>query len=626
MIVYVDPRNNIMNNILNEKMIEHIKQKILEFLADAKPGVIVLKGAWGTGKTYAWNTWLKESIDKKKIGPERYAYVSLFGCTSLDELKAQTFYELLPVDLVTKGVNIDTVAENIEEATENKRWSKLLTLSGIGSKKLKEIPVLRNITVDVWRVGWTNLNNTLICIDDLERKSDGLTVKDVFGLVSVLKEQKNCKVILILNDESILGENKKDYEDYREKVVDVELHFDPESQNLVRYVIDETHPHFNTICDRISRLRVKNIRTMQKIKTYLDKLSRSLEGVTAVHYENVISSVILFTVLNFSKPDKWPTLDQVLNANMQQFFMIDSILMDAEKQPETESVIWAKAMNLLKENYIWHGADDIDQVLGQFVKQGYLEVAALKQLIAAAEADLEKETERELAHARTNKVSELLFHTLDDNLSDILKAMEESIEGNIRLYPALGELNAAVTYLKTINQPVEASKLISKYIELAKNLGSNRLNPESYDEFYSGPLDEDIRSQILKPFEELRNLETEHKFSNLDRQKIIADVSERCPNYNVNKEDFETLSYFNAVDFEHFLRNTKINKQVKAFLEVFLLHEKPLITDCIAYHQTIRTTLAEAIRAIIKGSDLNKFRLRKYVSLIETLPEKKPET
>lgn len=601
-------------------MIEHIQNEVLNFLKSDKPGVIVIKGNWGTGKTYAWNEWLKEAVINQGINASQYAYVSLFGCNSLDELKAQTFQELIPVDLIPEGVSIDTVAENIKEVAEKKRWKNIFFFSGAITKKLNEMPWLRNLSIDVWRLGWMTVKNTLVCIDDIERIGEGLRIKDVYGLVSVLREQKKCKVILILNDESIEGANKKDYEDYREKVVDIELHFDPETDDLVKLVFDETYPHFAKIKQCICGLRVKNIRTIQKIKTYLDKLSPNLEGVEDVYHENAINSIVLFTVLHFSRPDKWPTLDQVLETNTEQFSLVEYSLREEAATQQGVTTDWAETMNLLRENYTWGGADEIDQLLGSYVKQGYVEPERLQEIIEKSSEDTKKIRQENEARARKEKVRELLFSNCTENLPDIISAIDNSLEANVRSYPALGELNEAVKLLRKIKQETEANKLIAKYIEWAKSIGSSRLNPDSYDAMFTGSLDADILAKIQKPFEELRKQEIAEHLETIDRQEKLADVAERSPDYNLNEEDYETLSYFKSEDFEVFLRNSKIiSKQIRNFLEIFLLRSEPIISDCLTHHNKIRRALIEAIKAITNASELNKYRFEKYVGFIESL-------
>ena len=44
-----------------------IKQQINRFLSSQTPEVISIKGAWGVGKTYAWNTYLVEAKNRKAV-------------------------------------------------------------------------------------------------------------------------------------------------------------------------------------------------------------------------------------------------------------------------------------------------------------------------------------------------------------------------------------------------------------------------------------------------------------------------------------------------------------------------------------------------------------------------------
>ncbi|MDF7746152.1 hypothetical protein PUR46_28720, partial [Klebsiella pneumoniae] len=48
------------------------------------------------------------------------------------------------------------------------------------------------------------------------------------GLIDELAQRKNCKIILVFNEDSLSDENdKKTFKEYREKIVDLELKYDP---------------------------------------------------------------------------------------------------------------------------------------------------------------------------------------------------------------------------------------------------------------------------------------------------------------------------------------------------------------------------------------------------------------
>jgi hypothetical protein len=57
------------------------------------------------------------------------------------------------------------------------------------------------------------IENVIVCFDDFERISDKLKLKDVLGLISELKEQKKCTVVLILNKKELKDEDLSKYKD-----------------------------------------------------------------------------------------------------------------------------------------------------------------------------------------------------------------------------------------------------------------------------------------------------------------------------------------------------------------------------------------------------------------------------
>ncbi|MCK9911718.1 hypothetical protein MXD81_21360, partial [Microbacteriaceae bacterium K1510] len=61
----------------------------------------------------------------------------------------------------------------------------------------------------------------------LERRGSGLAVKDVLGLISFLKEQRRCKVALLLNEDELDKDGRAEFDGNLEKVIDVKLAFSP---------------------------------------------------------------------------------------------------------------------------------------------------------------------------------------------------------------------------------------------------------------------------------------------------------------------------------------------------------------------------------------------------------------
>lgn len=159
-----------------------IEEQIRKFLSSETPEVMAIKGQWGVGKTYSWNSFLKKARNDKIIKLPSYIYVSLFGISSLDTLKYSLFENSIPVDLIGTEPNLATLKQNTSGV--------LLGYGKIAGGLFKSTPIAKNITPILESLAFMNLSKSIICIDDLERKGAGLSLKDVLGLVSLLKEHK----------------------------------------------------------------------------------------------------------------------------------------------------------------------------------------------------------------------------------------------------------------------------------------------------------------------------------------------------------------------------------------------------------------------------------------------------
>ncbi|WP_164465127.1 hypothetical protein [Aeromonas dhakensis] len=162
--------------------IEVIKDQIFHFLSSEQPEVMAIKGEWGVGKTFSWKKFLQEANSKGKIKSDRYSYVSLFGINSLDSFKYTIFENVIKRDIIGTEASIETFKSNTTSLIESLGRNSFSLFRGA--------PIIKSLTPAIEAVSFLSLNNILICIDDLERKGKSLDIKDVLGLVSLLKEQK----------------------------------------------------------------------------------------------------------------------------------------------------------------------------------------------------------------------------------------------------------------------------------------------------------------------------------------------------------------------------------------------------------------------------------------------------
>ena len=153
--------------------IKNIKENLNRYLKDSssKGFVISIKGNWGVGKTFFWNIYAKENLNEKK-----YVYISLFGINKLDEIK-------------TKILNKISKQANIVNKTKG----------FFGSSRIVGVDIGAVISI----FGIKNFKDIVVCFDDFERLSPNLNISEVLGVISELKEQYDCKIVIINNNDQL---------------------------------------------------------------------------------------------------------------------------------------------------------------------------------------------------------------------------------------------------------------------------------------------------------------------------------------------------------------------------------------------------------------------------------------
>ena len=108
-----------------------LRAEIERFLNSETPEVLSIRGAWGAGKTFAWNRFLKEARDKGTVALKKYAYVSLFGLQSLEELK----YAIFESTVSAKEIGTEPTLEALQDNTAS-------VLQTVGRRSLASLLVL----------------------------------------------------------------------------------------------------------------------------------------------------------------------------------------------------------------------------------------------------------------------------------------------------------------------------------------------------------------------------------------------------------------------------------------------------------------------------------------------------
>lgn len=337
--------------------VSHIRKEILRFLEDKGPGVLCIRGNWGTGKTHTWNEQLKTAADGRTLTGRGYSNVSLFGLNSLIALKQEIIQQVQPIDRIGKKFEFTSPKSYINSGIG-------VVLKGV---ELFESVFSNNYSAVGVSAAYMMVRDILVCIDDLERKGEGLPIADVLGLVSQLREERGCKVVLLLNDEQL--RDKPEFELYLEKVVDINLKFAPTPMECAAVAIDKSgcRPDVKELVREYSvRLGVDNIRVVQKALKISEHIGSSLQDFRPEVMRNVVASLVLF-VCSYYRWHSAPPLSHIGNKGLY-----DGMLED-EKTSED-----AKRWNEKLREYGYVYTDEFDLVLLKAVQDGYFDVESVK--------------------------------------------------------------------------------------------------------------------------------------------------------------------------------------------------------------------------------------------------------
>lgn len=548
-----------------------IKEQIFQFLSSETPEVMAIKGEWGVGKTYSWKKFLAEANSNNGVKLKRYSYVSLFGINSLDEFKYTIFEHVVKKEIIDTDANLDTFKANTA--------SFIQSLGRQSVNLFKWVPIVKPLRPAIEALSFLSLNGTLICVDDMERKGSGLEIKDVLGLVSLLKEQKQCKIALLFNDGE---EEMEDYEKYREKVIDIELKFAPTPKECASIAYSDGKIIFPRLKDLVTTLEIRNIRILKKIERLADLAMPLVQKYEPEIMDQVLQSLALFSWCYYcsGSDEDIPTLKFVTSKGYSMFGIGGSEESEKEKKWKT-----------FLQRYSYQLTDELDLVLAEAVKTGFFIDEELKdKAIAKNQEIVAAKSEGSFSNAWN------LYHdSFNDNAEDVVNGLYESFNINCKHVSPLN-LNGTVSLFRELGEEENASKIIDLYIELRKD--ETELFNLKENNFFG-----DIQDlEIIKKFGEIYN----------------ASVTTKSP-----KEVLGIIvgqNGWNESD-EVVLANTTADEYYALFKGETGKHLSSYVIACLKFGQfgnasdqqkEIANRATEALKRIGSESKINKRRVKKF--------------
>ena len=413
------------------------------------PGVtLALRGRWGVGKTYLWDRVVREAASAGELGRPRYAYVSLFGLTSLDEVKAEVVASRRSAD------DLDPYADE-GSAVKAARWAKRRLSPYL--RHLKDHPTLTAAlgpsVAGAVAFDWFG-RNALVCFDDLERRGAGLDLGDVFGLATQLRDERGGDVLFIMND-GRLGDAATAYATHGEKAIDVQVRFSPTPAERFGLVFAEGCPNRDLVRDSCVKLRISNVRTLQRIDRALREVDPWLAGHRAETVEEAVRIVVLLVWAYHDVDGDAPPYDRVRLGKKSGRGDDLALLLAPDKEATGEDRALAE---------LWKRYGPVDGGLalfevGGFVERGWLDGEALDRHLSRRDEDAVKREGRASFEAAWD-----LFHAgFGDNADELTQAFANALQKH-GARVSLKEAGNAIGLVRELGADDLADAMVERYM------------------------------------------------------------------------------------------------------------------------------------------------------------------
>lgn len=245
------PRNQTKKNTgLKHDQIEIIEQ----YVQIESNYALIINGEYGIGKTYFYKTLVSPELKKISLLTDeskkyRPLHISLFGLKSVDEISRLIFLELYPI-LKNKNLKISAgIGKALLRGIMN---VKSMGFLGDIDKYISDItPDSKDLI---------NLEELIICFDDLDRKSEDLSLTDFYGYINYMVENFGIKIIIISNDNELDKDEQEEAAKLKEKVVGIHISYNPDVDITFSSILDKRYQqsyslYYNFLCENKASIK-----------------------------------------------------------------------------------------------------------------------------------------------------------------------------------------------------------------------------------------------------------------------------------------------------------------------------------------------------------------------------------
>lgn len=521
-----------------------MNQIIDNYMQTDEPYALQVDGEWGTGKTYYVKNHVIDELKEKGNFP---IYFSVYGYNILNELKQDILYNIISELSSDKKVFTSMT-------TISKKFRKISNVWG--DQRLSSISLISDWILESKNQSMleSSLEKSIVVfIDDLERISEEISVKDLLGFIlNELMEKLNCKVIILSNSNEI--DKTDDFKKMKEKVIGRTINFAYDISEIERIILKKSRNTFikenslwiRDILEEYQNIRRKkgiNLRTLLSvIENYSFVESKLFSDISKLQSdkleESIRKSIFLnvFVVTNEYKLGNITENDFDVLKGLSNTRYFDYYLSKDEQKSIKETIIdQYHHKHKSFDDYIFYSNDIHSQVLFGFMDDNKYVSNWKKNFVNLT---------REISNL--DKLSDFRRFT-DNQLKQVQKSVLTDVEENkfnfkdlITVYGRLNQFKKMnLMFLENSDLEVIETKLIESYSTV------NEVGMDLVDEFYIHGIP-NIKLERPELYQSLKDVDNQ-------RKKIM---NSEFIKYLFNDEHEEL---YNAKQ-NGFLRNTNIFK------------------------------------------------------------------
>lgn len=427
------------------------------FLESKEQNTILIRGHWGVGKTYAIKNFLEDFGFERSPGLVARAYVSLFGKQAIADVQRDIFSHAQQVGSDDKiRDKLGTAAHKLIQLERFVAQTKLQrTLRWLSSKLGKvQVPWIGGLGAMMSEGNYGFVDGFLVTIDDLERKSASVSVKDVLGLVDELATNRNCKVIVVCNDDALDENDRKLLSNYQEKVFDLELLFVRSPRDIASIGLPILCKHREVSEYILEKLGISNIRVAKRYAFLVDHVWPDLEHVDPRILREVLEHIAMLTWARYDSTAKIP--QEKLGYLASESSWMASAMRDREATKEEWEVNWEGAAEALE-----FSSEAYDGALIEYLRTGIWVPGTIAAEVKAKGDNLQKLEAAESIRAAWRLYSD----NFNPDATEFVAALVSAVDKYLLLLSPR-DVDSAFHALEDLG--VEFSDLTQKYIDAAR--------------------------------------------------------------------------------------------------------------------------------------------------------------